>query len=406
MADLSIKPGLSKAEKLKRLDKVSAAINEKAGKKIIGRVGADEELMERLRINWIPTPSNEVNEATGGGFPRRRTTIIAGKSDSGKTGLVLETIARRQQEDPDFVAAWLESENSLDDDFMFNVLGIDKDRLFLIEHDRKLGGEVALDQLEAVIATGACDLVCINSLKCIVPSEEFKKSITEAVVGTQARMNARMMRKYTALVAESDAAFIIITHLTTQIGSMSKDPLVISGGNAIMYGSALTLDLRKQSLGESDPIDQSEGIKVGVSVRKNHCVAGKMPYVKTAYYAVFGEGIEQYLPFIDRAVDEGVIAKSGAFFKDVDAEGNPKVIDGVKYQWQGKAAFKDYLRNNPAYFEELKARVSGTFVQQMDDEEISATKADMAAIEGSVDDDVIAEVNGGVEGTGTKRKRK
>lgn len=403
MADLSIKPELTLAEKMKRLDKVAAGINEKAGKKIIGRVGSDPELMERLKVNWIPTPSDEINDATGGGFPRRRTTLIVGKSDSGKTGLVLETIAMNQKKDPNFVAAWLESENSLDDDFMFNILGIDKDRLLIIEHDRKLGGEVALDQLEAVLATGACDLVAINSLKCIVPSEEFKKSVTEAVVGTQARMNARMMRKYTALVAEGNAAFIIITHLTTQIGSMSKDPLIVSGGNAIMYGSALTLDLRKQSLGESDPIDQNEGIKVGVSVKKNHCVAGRMPYVKTAYYAIFGQGIEKYLPFIDRAVEEGVIGKGGSFYKDVDANGDPKVIGGVKYQWQGKAAFKAFLIDNPEYFEELKSRVTGNGVVQMDDDEISATKAEIGDIEDSVPEDVIADATeGGKKGRGKK----
>lgn len=403
MADLSIKPELTLAEKMKRLDKVAAGINEKAGKKIIGRVGSDPELMERLKVNWIPTPSDEINDATGGGFPRRRTTLIVGKSDSGKTGLVLETIAMNQKKDPNFVAAWLESENSLDDDFMFNILGIDKDRLLIIEHDRKLGGEVALDQLEAVLATGACDLVAINSLKCIVPSEEFKKSVTEAVVGTQARMNARMMRKYTALVAEGNAAFIIITHLTTQIGSMSKDPLIVSGGNAIMYGSALTLDLRKQSLGESDPIDQNEGIKVGVSVKKNHCVAGRMPYVKTAYYAIFGQGIEKYLPFIDRAVEEGVIGKGGSFYKDVDANGDPKVIGGVKYQWQGKAAFKAFLIDNPEYFEELKSRVTGNGVVQMDDDEISATKAEIGDIEDSVPEDVIADATeGSKKGRGKK----
>lgn len=393
MADMKPKQKMTAAEKIKMLDKIAKGINEKAGKTVIGRVGADPEMMEALTVKWIPTPSDEINDAAGGGFPRRRTTIVAGKPDSGKTGLVLETIAMNMKEDPDFIAGWLESEGSLDPDFMFGTLGIDPDRFVIIEHDRKLAGEGALDQLEAILASGACDMVCINSLKCLVPKEEFDKSISAAVVGTQARMNARMMRKFTSLVAESNAAFVIITHLTVDIGSSSKDPLIVSGGHAIMFGSSLTLDMRKQGVGDGDPITKEEGLKFGFSVRKNHCVAGKMPYVKGAYYAIYGEGIERYLPFIDRAVDEGVLVKAGSFIKDVDVDGNPKVIDGVKYQWQGKAAFKAFLKENPDYLAELKSRVSGTGVQQMSEEEIAQVMKDNKEIDEQVPQDVIAEVS-------------
>lgn len=104
MASLDIKPEKVLAEKFKILDRVAEGFNKKAGKKIAGRIGKDSELLERLTIQFIPTPSQNVNDALGGGFPRRRTTIIAGLPDSGKTSLALETIAMSMKEDPTFVA--------------------------------------------------------------------------------------------------------------------------------------------------------------------------------------------------------------------------------------------------------------------------------------------------------------
>lgn len=217
-----IKTPQALAERLKKIDKLSESINAKTGKKVMGRLGADPEIMDKLRIQFIPTPSQNVNAALGGGFPKKRTTVIAGLPDSGKTSIVLETIGKAMQENPYFCAGWLESENSLEKDYICVTFGIDPDRFLFVEHERDGAGEAALDQVEAVLASGLVDIMCINSLKCLVPKEEFNKSLKDAVVGTQARMNARMMRKYTSLVAESNSAFVIITHLTTDIGELKK----------------------------------------------------------------------------------------------------------------------------------------------------------------------------------------
>lgn len=183
MADLNIKPDKSLTEKLKLLDKVSEKINKAAGKKIAGRIGSDPELLDRLSIKFIPTPSQNVNEATGGGFPRRRTTILAGLPDSGKTSIVLETIAMNMKKDPSFVAAWLESEESLEKNYICETFGIDPERFFYIEHERDGAGERAIDVVEGVLAAGVCDIVCINSLKALVPSEEFKKDMSSLQIG-------------------------------------------------------------------------------------------------------------------------------------------------------------------------------------------------------------------------------
>lgn len=208
----------------------------------------------------------------------------------------------------------------------------------------------------------------VNSLKMLVPSEEFRKQLSEHVVGVQARMNARMMRKLTALVAEHETAFVVVQHLSVDIGSMSKDPLVLSGGHAIRFAAAIILDLRKRTVLDTDPIKKEEGIKVGVTVKKNHCVPDRNPYVKLDYFAIFGQGIEQHLTLINKAIEQGVLLKSGAFIRDPDENGDAKVIDGVKYQWQGFERMRSFLLENEAYFEELQARVRGEVIQLTEEE--------------------------------------
>ena len=185
-----------------------------------------------------------------------------------------------------------------------------------------------------------------------------------------------MTRKLTALIAEHDTAFVVITHLSTDIGSMSRDPLIISGGHAIIYAASIVLDLRKRSIQESDPISRDQGIKVGVTVKKNHCVPDRNPYVKTEYYAVFGEGIEQYLPMIENAIKQGILVQRGSFIRVPDEDGEAKVVDGFKMQWQGKEKLRNYCIENLDFFEDLKAHVRGEVVQ-LSDEEAEALRQDI-----------------------------
>jgi recombination protein RecA len=376
-------------EKLKALDKISDGINKKAGRTVMGRISNNEEMLDKLTIRYIPTVSQNINATIGGGFPRRRTTIVAGKPDSGKTSLLLETIGMNMKKDPSFVAGWLESEGSLKIDYLTKVFGIDPDRFVYVEHDRIEAGEGALDQVEAIMGTGALDMMVINSLKCLVPAEEFQKSMKQVQVGAQARMNSKMMRKFTSLVTESDTAFVIVTHLTTQIGSMSRDPLIVSGGNAILYASALTLDLRKQSLGDGDPITKEEGSKIGLTVKKNHCMPEKNPYVKTEYFVIFGEGTEIYLEALQNAQDQDIILGSGWMREPhPDDSTLAREWNGITLKWQGKANFRKFCIENPEYFEDLLNRISGTVVV-MTDAEISEIKEEEKAIEATLGEEMM-----------------
>ena len=360
------------AEKLKNLDKISDGFNKKEGKVLLGRISRSEELREALEIDFIPFPSLNVNEATGGGIPKGKITIISGNPDSGKTFLLLETIGIEMEKDPNFVAGWLESEGSITSDNL-KQFNIDPVRFFYQRFTKGTGAEKAIDAVEAALLTGI-DMFVINSLKCLVPAEELTKSMESMQIGLQARMNGKMMRKLNPIVTETNVAFVMVQHLSTQIGSMSRDPLIMSGGLAIRYAADLIIDLRKRSMSPDEPVKREEGIKIGVSVTKNHVVTNRFPYVKTEYYGIFGEGTEIYLEAIDLAERQELIVKSGAFIKIPDADGNPVILeDGTKMQWQGAAKFRQYCIDNPEFFTDLRNKIKGV-VENMTDEEIYAAK--------------------------------
>lgn len=374
MAGLVPTRKMSLAEKLATLDKIAATINDKVGKTVIGRIGNNKDIQDRLSIKFIPTVSDDINDAIGGGYPRRRCTIIAGLPDSGKTSRVLEDIGFNMRNNPNFVAGWLESENSLKKEYICETFGIDPDRFLFIDVYRNIGAEEALDQVESVLSSGVLDLFCINSLKCLVPEAEMKKSIKEGVVAEQARMNARMTRKFTALVAEHETAFILITHLTTMIGSMSRDPMVISGGHAISHWSSVTMDMRKKSVLDSDPIDRKDAMKISITVKKNHCVPDRNPYLKCEYFVIFGEGTELILTLLERATNQNLLTRKGAWIYWYNSDGKT-----VRYSWQGKEKYRQFMREHPDVLSELRQRVHGE-VKQLSAAEIAEIKREATEI--------------------------
>ena len=146
---------MTQAEKLAMVDKMTDSINAKYKRTVCGRLGTSADLQEQLTMEFIELPSPTLNEALGGGIPRKRVTIISGVEAAGKTGTLLETIAINQKKDPAFMALWLESEDSLDPGFM-KMLGLDMDRLVIVMHDKERGAEVALDELIAMAETERC----------------------------------------------------------------------------------------------------------------------------------------------------------------------------------------------------------------------------------------------------------
>lgn len=413
------KKKMSLAEKKKMMSGMIGKINDKVGKSVIG-FASDPDIKEKLTIDWIPLPSLRVNEITGGGIPRGKVTILAGDSDSGKTSLMLETIGANMRKDPDFMALWLESEESLEMSSLTEVFGIDLERLVIIHLDKDGAAEVALDRMEAAMSSGVFDICVINSLKCLTPSTEFEKEMAAMTIGLQARMFGKLMRKMVALIAEHNCGFVLINHLTTEIGKMHGDPLTIAGGRAIRYSSMLTLDIRKRSVQDSDPISREEGMKIGVTVHKNHCRQDRMPYLKTEYFVVYGQGTERSIEIIELAEKCGILTKKGSWFREygneVDSKGNPieRVLeDGTKAAWNGMKNTRAYILNNPDYYEYLVNKVENfgkIDVEVLSEEEVNAIEAENKLDEQQVQgaeidlDDILADADATSKKKSSKKK--
>ena len=174
---------LTDEEKRKRIDTIASTIMQKSNI-VIGRL-SDEKVKEKLKIEFIPNPSVNLNAATWGGFPKGKMTILSGTEDSGKTSLVLETIGKLHRENPEgHFALWIESEASLSLDYLINTFGIDPERFYYIQYDREHAAEDCLNQAEAIINSGVIDIFCINTLKALVPKSEILKSMEDVSVAS------------------------------------------------------------------------------------------------------------------------------------------------------------------------------------------------------------------------------
>lgn len=368
------------AEKKKILNGMSDKINAKEGKAVIG-FASKPEIANKLVINYIPLPSLKLTEICGGGIPIGKISMVSGDSDSGKTSVLLETIGIKMQGDEDFTVLWLESEASISRD-QLTMFKIDPDRFIYLELEETGAAEVAIDRMTSFLKTGTLDMVCINSIKCLTPSAEFEKDMGSQTIGLQARFMSKLMRKVTAMVSEHKVAFVMVNHLTTNIGVLHGNPLTQSCGRAVRYSSILTIDFTKKSILDADPIPPSlkDGfMKIGASVRKNHCSVLSNPYKKCDYFVEYGKGTDTSGEIIDAAITNGYIVKAGAWIREYDDKtGDIRVLqDGTEAKWNGMKAFKSYLDENTDYYEYLKSKVNGSIeVSEMNEEEVQNIIAD------------------------------
>lgn len=349
---------LSINEKLKKIKKVTEEINASATEVVCGFID-DPIIKDRLTLKFIPTPNDDLNEAIGGGFPIGRTTIVTGLSDSGKTGLLLETVGQQMSRDDKFICLWLESEGSLNWDYMINTFGIDPSRFVLVQMSSKDGAEAALDRCYQYLKSGTINMFVINSLRALTPKTIFVKDISEDTMAAQARMNTKMLSKYLTTIYENDICFCIVQHLSTMINSMSRDPYSLGGGLFLKYGGMLVLDMRKQTVLDTDPIKRDEGMKIMISVKKNHVTPRLYPYVKVEHFVIYDEGTEIVFSTLKKAVEQGIMESSGSWIMWPEKD----------LKWQGKANFRTFMRENPQVFDELRKKVSGN-VERLTEEEM------------------------------------
>ena len=378
MADLVPNKKMSLSEKLSIIDKAISATNKKYGKTIMGRIGKSPEIMDKLMLKFVPTPSTVYNKATGGGWPRGRLSIITGGKDAGKTSILLDSAAFNMRNDDSFTVLWLESENSLKKEWVVDMFHIDPDRFVLIPlNPKEVGTESTLDIIEGLISTKAFDMVVINSLRCLIPDQEKEKKFGEATVASQARLNSKLMRKWTPLISEADCAFCVVQHLFTDINSYGA-PKVLAGGEAFKYWASLIVEHTTAGMGATKsagiPLDEKGapmGALYNVKIKKNHCIPeSPHQYAKFSYCVVFGEGVEEISPCIDIGLEKGILEKHGAWIYWMDDNGKEKA------KYKSRAAFRDALKSDEKLWKEFHALVSD------EAEQVESLSADeIAAIE-------------------------
>ncbi len=287
-------------------------------------------------IEVISTGCLPLDIALGvGGIPRGRIIEIYGPESSGKTTVALHIAAQAQKMGG--VAAFIDAEHALDPVYAHN-LGINLDELLVSQPDT---GEQALEIAEALVRSGAVDVVVVDSVAALVPRAELEGDMGDSHVGLQARLMSQALRKLTGAVNKSRTAIVFINQLREKIGVMFGNPETTAGGRALKYYATVRIDIRR-----SETLKQGSdmvGNRTKAKIVKNKVAP---PFKIAEFDIVFGEGISQAGSLVDLGVNLGVIKKSGSWFSY-----NEEKIG------QGRENAKKYLKNNPAIFAEIETKV-------------------------------------------------
>lgn len=310
-------------DKIKALEMAISQIERSFGKGVIMKLGAGE-VAEGIQV--IPTGSLTLNIAMGvGGYPRGRVVEIYGPESSGKTTLALHAIAEAQKTGG--IAAFIDAEHALDINYA-KKLGVNIEELLVSQPDT---GEQALEVAEALVRSGAVDVIVIDSVAALVPKAEIEGEMGDSLPGLQARLMSQAMRKLTAAISKSLTTIIFINQIRMKIGVMFGNPETTTGGNALKFYSSMRLDIRKiDNLKENQ---ETIGGRVRVKVVKNKVAP---PFKQAEFDIYFNEGISRAGELVDLGAEHGIIEKSGAWYSH-----NGNRIG------QGRENAKEYLKNNP-----------------------------------------------------------
>lgn len=320
-------------EREKMIDVTRDQIEKKFGKGSIMKLG--QEALE-TQVEAIPTGSLALDAALGiGGVPAGRIVEIYGPESSGKTTLALQILAECQAKGG--VAAFIDAEHALDPAYAARI-GVDIDELLISQPDT---GEQALEIADMLVRSGAIDLVVVDSVAALVPRAEIEGEMGDVTVGLQARLMSQALRKLAGSLSKSNTTCIFINQLREKIGVMFGSPETTPGGRALKFYSSVRLDIRR-----IDSIKQGTdfvGNRVRVKVVKNKVAP---PFRQAEFDIVFGQGISKEGSILDLSVEQGVVAKSGAWY-----------TYGEERLGQGREAVKEVLRENPEMRSEIEIQV-------------------------------------------------
>jgi recombination protein RecA len=286
---------------LKAVDALLQGIEKQFGKGAMMRLG--DRKVER--VPCIPTGSPSLDEALGcGGYPKGRVVEVYGPESSGKTTLTLHAIAQCQAIGG--VAAFIDAEHALDVHYAKN-LGVNTKELLVSQPD---SGEQALDIAEILVKSGAIDLVVVDSVAALVPQAELEGDMGATHVGLQARLMSQALRKLAGAAHRTGTTIIFINQLRMKIGVMFGSPETTTGGHALKYYASVRLDIRR--IGAIKQGEEVLGNRTRIKVVKNKLAP---PFRKVELDIRYGKGIDAVGDLLDRAVESGVIEKSGAYYR-------------------------------------------------------------------------------------------
>ena len=319
----------------KALEMTLAQIRKRYGDGAIMKLGDSSS----LDVAAIPTGSLALDLALGiGGIPRGRITEVYGPESSGKTTLCQHVIAECQRLGG--TAAFIDVEHALDPAYAKRC-GVNIDELYISQPDT---GEQSLEITEALVRSGAVDVVVIDSVAALVPRAEIEGDMGDAHMGLQARLMSQALRKLTGAIKRSNTSVIFTNQLRMRIGVLFGNPETTSGGNALKFYAAVRLDMRRMEVIKEK--GEVVGNRVRVRVKKNKVAP---PFKVAEFDIMFDHGISKEGSLIDVGVESGVIEKRGSFY----SYGETRLA-------QGRENAKSYLRDNPEIAAQIELEIRGT----------------------------------------------
>ena len=328
--------GKDNSEKMKALEAALGQIEKQFGKGSVMKLGD----YTAMNVEAIPTGALSLDIALGiGGIPRGRIIEVFGPESSGKTTLALHLIAEALKMGGE--AAFIDAEHALDPVYAKH-LGVNIDELIVSQPDT---GEQALEIAEALVRSGALDIIVVDSVAALVPKAEIDGDMGDAHVGLQARLMSQALRKLAGVINKSKCVIVFINQLREKVGVMFGNPETTPGGRALKFYSSVRLDIRRiESLKQDGEVI---GNRTRVKVVKNKVAP---PFREAEFDIIYGKGISKEGNILDAAVNLDIVEKSGSWFS----------YNGDRIG-QGRENVKDYLAKNPKVAEEIEGKIRANY---------------------------------------------
>ncbi|MBQ8523770.1 MAG: recombinase RecA [Clostridia bacterium] len=335
-------PADSPEAKKKALDTAISQIEKSFGKGTIIKMGENPQ----MNVSAVSTGSLTLDLALGvGGLPRGRIIEIYGPESSGKTTVALHAIAEAQKLGGE--AAFIDAEHALDPVYA-KALGVNIDDLLVSQPD---SGEQALEICEALVRSGAIDIVVIDSVAALVPQAEIEGDMGSSHVGLQARLMSQALRKLSGTISKTNCIVIFINQLREKVGVIYGNPETTTGGRALKFYASVRIDIRKSEMLKSG--SEAYGNRVKCKVVKNKVAP---PFKVAEFDILYGHGISKSSEILEIGIAKGIIEKSGAW---ISYEGNRL--------GQGRDNARAFIENDPALMAELEAKIKAKMSENEED---------------------------------------